>query len=307
MSLANDLILGTASWGWGTAQRDCFALLDHFYAEGGRQVDTATNYPINKQPEDFRKAEQVLQEWIKANNVTDLRVLVKVGSMDNMRTPDHNLSKSFLLLMLSAYQQLFGANLHTFAIHWDNRDDTEAIHETFQALATARAEGLELGLSGIRHPERYAEVNENYGFSFHIQFKHNLLYSDYERYEVLHPCSQFIAYGVNAGGLKLDAATYHEQSSLIMRGGAPQREPAIVPALRQVSTLANQNKKRPAITSMNQCGMVFALLHPGIGRVLLGPSRLSQLQDTLRVYQEIRAHGYHDFYQALRQVYVEQR
>ena len=60
------LILGTAMWGWTTSPAMAMTLLDQFYAAGGRAVDTATNYPINKNPGDFRQAERMLADWIRA-------------------------------------------------------------------------------------------------------------------------------------------------------------------------------------------------------------------------------------------------
>ncbi|MEZ4983547.1 MAG: aldo/keto reductase [Saprospiraceae bacterium] len=111
------LVLGTALWGWTVDEPTCHRLLSHFYRQGGRMVDTATNYPINKQPADFRRAENILARWCQREEVTDLQVIVKVGSVDNLFTPDNNLSPAFLLMALDYYRNLFGSNLHTFMIH----------------------------------------------------------------------------------------------------------------------------------------------------------------------------------------------
>ncbi|MEN0006767.1 MAG: aldo/keto reductase, partial [Bacteroidota bacterium] len=197
------LILGTAMWGWTTSPQQCFALLDYFYEAGFREIDAATNYPINKNPADFRKSEQILLEWIKANGINDLKVMIKVGSVNNLRTPEHNLQKSFLLVMLDEYRYLFGDNLDTFMIHWDNREDEQAIHASYEALQQAQQLGFRVGLSGIKHPAIHAKVNEQFQLDVRIQFKHNLLYSDYQRYAPFHGKQRFITYGINAGGLKL--------------------------------------------------------------------------------------------------------
>ena len=66
-----DLILGTALWGWTVPESTCYKLLDRFYEAGFRQIDTATNYPINKDPACFRLSESILINWISTNKVND--------------------------------------------------------------------------------------------------------------------------------------------------------------------------------------------------------------------------------------------
>ena len=298
-------ILGTAMWGWTTEKARCFEMLDHFYAQGYREVDAATNYPINKKPENFRLSEKILLEWINSHGVQDLKVMMKVGSLNNMRTPDHNLSKSFLLLMLNEYQQAFGKNLDTFMVHWDNRTDVQHIEETFEAFAEAKQESLRLGLSGIKHPEHYVALNEQYQFEFRIQIKHNLLHSDYNRYEGFHHKAGFITYGINAGGLKLDPKAYDSNSSLAARGGNIQSPPSIIVPINEAIGRAGQEKNRPVVHSMNQCGMVFAYYSPDVAGILLGTSRLEQLEQSLAFLKTLEAHSYLDFYEDLKAIYEE--
>jgi aryl-alcohol dehydrogenase-like predicted oxidoreductase len=294
------LALGTAMWGWTVAPEAAFALLDAFYAAGGREVDGATNYPINKIPEDFRRAERILAEWAGAHGVTDLKVMMKVGSIDNLRSPEHNLSKSFLLICLDEYQALLGANLDTLMVHWDNRDSEADIAETLEALAIARQAGLRVGLSGIRHPERYARLNLDFGLDFRIQIKHNLLQSDYARYRDFHGSRRFIAYGLNAGGVKLRAEEYGPGASLAARGGNPGETPPLVHDLRQwLAALPNANR-RPLPTAMNHLGMIYAWYHPDISTLLAGPSSAGQMQDTLNWAQHLGQYDYSDLYLQLR-------
>lgn len=293
------LLLGTAMWGWTIPETRCFELLNAFYAAGFRQIDTATNYPINKRPEDFRRAETILKSWTDAHGVTDLGIIVKVGSINNLRSPEHNLSKSFLLMNLDDYRAKFGSNLDMLMVHWDNRDDAAAIGQSLEALDEARRQGLKIGLSGIRHPEIYADLNQQFQFDFHIQFKHNLLQSDYERYKNFHGSNRFIAYGINAGGIKLDASAYHADSSLSARGGDITQEPPIAAPLRAIIAEANATDDRPAIESMNHCGMIFAYHSPDVAGILVGPSKVSQLEDTLNFYQHLHQFDFQDVYQKM--------
>ncbi len=290
-------ILGTAMWGWTTEKAVCFTLLDEFYARGFRRVDAATNYPINKQVADFRKAENILLEWIKTNGVNDLEVMMKVGSVNNLRTPEVILNKSFLLLSLDDYKGKFGHNLHNLTIHWDNRKAEAEILDTFDFLGIAHKEGLRLGLSGIRYPEIYARVNEQFAFDFDIQIKHNLLHSDYDRYKDFHGKRRFLAYGMNAGGIKLEQQFYTPSASLKARGWDGHSF-EIVPKLKELLKHYNKDNARP-FTRFYECGLLFAMQHPEINGVLIGTSRLEQLQKTLDLMEEISSHDFSILYDSL--------
>ncbi|RMG83438.1 MAG: hypothetical protein D6714_09760 [Bacteroidetes bacterium] len=293
------LILGTAMWGWTVSPETCFRLLDRFYAWGGRAVDTATNYPINKNPDDFRAAETILQNWIKTHGIDDLRVMMKVGSLNNRMTPDHNLTPGFLWMNLDDYLYKFGPNLDTFMVHWDNRDDLAEIEQTFEAFRKITESGLRPGISGIRHPDLYARLNATFGFDFRIQIKHNILHSDYARYAPFHGKKRFIAYGINAGGLKLNPDQYHAASSLKARGRDPE---TLMAQARKVQTLmdeANQKTGRPPLTDFFQIGLIYAFYHPDMEGILVGPSNLAQLDTTVSFFEILQTHDYADVYARL--------
>lgn len=294
------LILGTAMWGWTVSEATAFAVLDAFYQHGFRQIDTATNYPINKIPEDFRKAEKILLQWIKTHNIKDLEIIIKVGSINNLRTPEHNLSKSFLLLNLDDYRFQFDSNFHTYMIHWDNRDSENEIRETLEALDEARKQGLRIGLSGIQYPEIYFKLNQEFQFNFRIQMKHNLLQSDYQRYTLFHGKPRFIAYGINAGGLKLNTSEYRKDSSLKARGGPTDTMYPIVESLQKILKDANQKATRPKLKSMNHIGMLYAYHSADIEGILVGPSSSLQLHDTIEFYRSLQEFDYEDVFEKLK-------
>lgn len=293
------LTLGTAMWGWTMPKEICFELLNYYYEHGFRQIDTATNYPINKQPEDFRKSEIILQEWIHTHGVQDLQTIVKIGSINNLRSPEHNLNKSFMLMNLDDYRHKYGSNFNMLMIHWDNRDEEQAVRETLEALAEARKLGLEIGLSGIKYPAIYKKLNEEFKFNFHIQFKHNLLQSDYSRYAVFHGTQRFTTYGINASGLKLETAAYRADSSLKARGGDVDTVHPITVSLQQVLMEANHTVNRPKLSTMNHIGMLYAYHSPDVESILIGPSKLSQLQDSLEFFEYLQHFDYTDVYHQL--------
>ncbi len=271
------LLLGTAMWGWTISRQTAFALLDAFYREGLREVDAAVNYPINKNPADFRASENILIDWIQAHGISDLKITMKVGSLNNLRTPGHNLTKSFLLLNLDDYRYRLGANLDTFMIHWDNREDEALIGETLEALAVAREQGLRAGLSGIRRPDIYAKLNTlpEFNFDFRIQIKHNILQSDYARYAPFHGKRRFVAYGIHAGGIKLNPAEYRPDSSLRARGGDPENIPQAIARLREWMAAD------PGVPGFHRLAMIFAAFSPGMEGIIIGPSALEQLKQSI--------------------------
>lgn len=297
-------ILGTAMWGWTVPKSVCFELLDTFYEKGFRQIDTATNYPINKNPEDFRRAENILKEWTTVNGIHDLEVLVKAGSLNNLGGPENNLTKSFLLIILDEYEFLLHKNLHTFSIHWDNRSDENAIRDTFEAFEIAADNGLKVGLSGIKHPEIYGKINEDFDLNFRIQIKHNLFYSDYQRYSPLHDNGRFLTYGINAGGQKLDLNAYHSNSSLKVRGGNTAELHPITQPLEKLIKQQNTGD-HPTIKGFNDCALCFAYHQEGVEAVLIGTSKKEQLIQSLDFLQSLKEYDYLPFYHELKKLSLQ--
>ncbi len=273
------LLLGTAMWGWTTEKKTAFALLDCFYEAGFRDVDCATNYPINLNPNDFRAAENILADWLRAHKITDMQVMMKVGSVNNMRSPEQILSKSFLLMATEQYQYLFQSNLKTMMIHWDNRDNPNEVNETINSLQLIHNQGFTIGLSGIKFPELY----ENIGVEPLIQIKQNILYSDYERYKYWHGAPRFIAYGINAGGLKLNRGEYSESSSYVLRGGNIDIEPPQLTALKARITAENL-----PIKNFNEAAILHALAQKDMYGILIGPSSVAQMEESIAIYKALR-------------------
>lgn len=297
------LILGTAQWGWSIPRETAFLLLDAWLKAGYSEVDAATNYPINQNPADFRAAEKILAEYCQAHGLSNqLKIIVKVGSMDNMRSPEHNLSPSFLMMMTDEYRRILGENLHGIMLHWDNRDDREAVEQTLQTLFSLQAQGIQPGLSGIKHPEVHADVNEQFKMNFSIEVKHNIFTSDLSRYKPFTEKSigkhRFLAYGLSAGGLKFGQFT-KTNGTFELRGGD---RAAFEPRLAQVEALLpdlNLAFVRPPIVTMQQLGMIYALGHPQIGGAIIGPRSLPQLQEAIEWHLNTDIFDYQDVIKVL--------
>ncbi|HRI59331.1 MAG TPA: aldo/keto reductase [Saprospiraceae bacterium] len=319
MTVPKSLMLGSAQWGWNVSRTEAFRLLDEWLATGRRDIDCATNYPINRNPADFRAAEKILLEYVRAHGLRDLRITMKIGSLDNMRSPEVNLAPSFVWMMGEEYHRVFGENLYCLMFHWDNREDATEIHGSLEALAgLQRDAGIKPGLSGIKFPEKYAQANEEAGLSFDIQLKHNVLQSDFERYapffstpQPLNPSTnnqitkspnhQFFAYGINAGGVKLDEH-YEPGSVFLARGGQPEKVAAILEKIRALLPVLNTASVRPPVKTMNHVGLIYAGLHPGLSGILLGVSSVSQLKETLDFWRNLETFDYGDAFQALTKI-----
>ena len=288
------LLLGTAQWGWTVSKEKAFQILDAFYERGFRQIDCATNYPINKIEANFRAAEKIVIEWIQTNAVQDVEVMIKIGSVNNFRTPDCNLNPSFLLMNVEHYQRFLGQNLKTIMIHWDNREEDDEIRKTLETLQVIHSQGFNIGLSGIKYPEIYAKLNKQFQLDFDIQIKYNILQSDYERYSDFHQKACFIAYGTNAGGIKLDTQAYNKNSVLAIRGGDLTNENERIMALHSVLAKANENKNRPSISSFFQVGMIHAFANEDIKSIITAPSSVEQWNHTFNFFKTLQENDYQE-------------
>lgn len=299
------LLLGTAQWGWTVAKDEAFRLLDAWMAAGFRAVDGATNYPINRDPADFRAAEFILQEYVQAHGIRDLRLTMKIGSLDNLRSPDVNLSPSFIQMMGNEYRRLFGENLGGLMFHWDNRSEAAAIRLSLDALRRVCAEhGLQPGLSGIAHPAAYAEVLAENPVDLDVQIKHNILQSDLSRYTPLTFAGvkpRFYAYGINAGGVKLNTP-YSTGSTFLVRGGQPEQAAPLLEKINAALPDWNTAFVRPPVKTMNHLGLIYAGWHPGLAGLVLGVSSVAQLRETLDFWRNFEVFDYADIYSALKKI-----
>lgn len=301
-------MLGTAQWGWTVSKNEAFQLLDAWLIAGYKQVDCATNYPINRNPADFRAAEKILNEYTRAHGLHDLQITMKIGSLDNMRSPEVNLAPSFVQMMTEEYLRLFGSNVACVMFHWDNRSDVDDIQIGLNVLQRLQKEyGIRPGLSGITHPESYAAANTDLKLTFDIQLKHNVLQSDLDRYAPLfHAASEplshhFFAYGINAGGIKLEPP-YPVDSTFIARGGQPEKVAPFLEKIHGFLPVWNTAFVRPPVKTMNQLGLIFAGIHADLNGILLGVASVAQLRETLDFWRNFEVFDYQDVFSALKKI-----
>lgn len=294
-------MLGTAQWGWTVNQSTAFQILDFWVAAGFNAVDIATNYPLNRNPADFRAAEKILAVYCDTAGKPPLRITMKIGALDNMRGPTPNLSPSFIRMMGMEYRRIFGAHLDCIMLHWDNRDDEAEIRASLEALADLQRDwGIRPGLSGIAHPEVYARACAGLDLEFDIQVKHNVLQSDLARYKpLMNGKNRFFAYGLNAGGVKLDAQ-YSDDSTFLTRGGDAAKFADRIEWLQSRLSDWNTAFVRPPLKTMNQIGLLNAVYNVDLQGIILGVSSVTQLVGSLDFYKDLEVFDYLEVYTELK-------
>jgi len=278
------LLLGSALWGWGTQKEEVFAILDTFAAAGGGVLDTAANYPINNVPGDFGRASALISEWLRGRRPENVSVLYKIGSIDNRGSSASALRDSDVLLSAELARGKFSDWLGGIAIHWDNRDDPRAIEGSLDIFSHLAAEGLSVGFSGVKRPDLYLKYAPDLATKWLIQVKENLS-TQFARkgYEAYFPSAQFLAYGINMGGVKGFQTT--PTSSLTLRG---LEVPSIVERLQRFIDEPPPDLAAPP-SDLNQLALMASWANPSLSGVILGSRTAIQLTESLNYWADLSA------------------
>lgn len=280
------LILGTALWGWGIDRASAFALLDNFIISGGRVVDTATNYPINKRTEDYGLALKWISEWLAFSGRPELHVIVKVGSTDNSGSDSVDLTPLFISKAKSYLTEMLGPALYAMSIHWDNRGsevgDKALIAETIKVFSELSDFGLTVGFSGVKYPQNYLELAPHLAGKWLIQVKENVLSNDARKnYSRVFPNAKYLAYGINMGGIKL--APPSEYSSVSLRGIRRPEELTKV----MLDFLESEYGLHPRPTNLNELALIKSYINQGLSGVIIGPRNVIQLKESLNFWRRL--------------------
>lgn len=284
------LVLGTALWGWGIDRREAYQLLEHFLQSGGSIVDTATNYPINKHKEDFGLAVSWMADWVKQQGASSLELIVKIGSRDNMGSPDVNLTPEHIERATDTLKSQFGNALSCISIHWDNRADEDhqrlAIAQTVDAMSKLEQAGFSIGLSGIKYPELYFKADPTLAETWIIQVKENFMTrAAREAYQTWFPKAKYLAYGINLGGLKIEAPKTN--SSIELRQiNIPQ-----LLTERLGHFLDSDHGFEPRPMTLNELALASSYVNPALSGVVIGPRNLEQLKNTLSYWKALEDHA----------------
>jgi aryl-alcohol dehydrogenase-like predicted oxidoreductase len=168
----------------------------------------------------------------------------------------------------------------------DETQEQNSISQTVEAMSRVRETGLDIGLSGIKDPQRYYLSNPILASEWVIQVKENFLTNSSRLlYERFFPNARYFAYGINMGGVKLEK--YSDDSSINLRG--IKVESSFVDKTRKLLESNHGIDPRPA--NLNQLSLAFAHFNASLAGVIIGPRNIQQLEDTLRYWAELEKSG----------------
>jgi len=280
------LALGTALWGWGVNKEHCFKLLDIFYDHGERYIDTASNYPMNGLEVSRYASEDILSEWIKLNEINDLKIIYKLGSTLNYNTPVNNLNPAFIDEETQRINDKFGENNLIRMIHWDERDDKVSIEKTIKKMIELPSLGF--GLSGIKMPSKHFDIiNQIYaGEDVYIEVKSNLLESNISKYKIHHNFNpRFFAYGISISGIKLDETDYSNDSYVnLVRSESYHNEIMTLDLKSKINLIKEKNNE---IKSMYHIGIILSEMNDDLYGYIVSPRTILQLNDIFEFRRKI--------------------
>jgi hypothetical protein len=199
--LIEKLILGCAYWGSRISPPVAMKLLDLYVESGGRHVDSATNYPINGNINDFGLANKIIAQWLKSNTNIALDVFVKIGSIDNSGGPECDLTYRKLSRDVRKLRNIFENNLGGVGIHWDNRGELSKseITETTDFMRALHQQNFRIGLSGLKYKDTYLRSAPDLANCWEIQVKETTTKQDVRNdYLRFYPEAKYIAYGIGS-------------------------------------------------------------------------------------------------------------
>lgn len=152
---SSSVFLGTAGWGRKVAKAEAYRILEIYYENEFRWIDTATNYPIDGNPENFGRTIAWLSEFY--SDFPELKVFVKAGSATNQGSPIQLVNASYFATVFDILTSQLGGSLGGLGIHWDNCNDISDRMAIIDFFSKIHHEGQVVGLSGISIPEIYTK------------------------------------------------------------------------------------------------------------------------------------------------------
>jgi aryl-alcohol dehydrogenase-like predicted oxidoreductase len=284
--IKKNLLLGTALWGWPINQNNAYSLLEGFLDKGGNFIDVATNYPINKRNEDYGVAIKWLSNWKKLNQSSKLSLLIKIGSVDNFGSFTADLSPKNIINTIKRLKDEFEDSLSCISIHWDQRGgdayEDKLIQETVDTFLNIRDSGLSIGLSGIKFPGSYFKACPALSAEWVIQVKENFITTKSRNsYEAFFPQAKYLAYGINLGGIKI--GPIEDNNSIKLRGLDISN--SVIESLS--GFIKSNHDLEPKAKSINELALANAFFNPYLCGVIVAPSNLDQLENTLTFWHSL--------------------
>jgi hypothetical protein len=285
-----EICLGTAMWQWSTNKKTALALLDHYYGEGYRHIDTATNYPINNKKKDYGASLKIIKEWVDSNKISDLKITLKIGSVDNTNSSENDLSPKALDSYIPRLIEEFNLNIYSLMIHWDNRKSLEKITRSLAFLENICVHNnYNVGISGINEIETYISALKKLNINnLDIQAKSSFLFEGESNYKsVISDINntRIWGYGISGSGLKLDTSEYHDNSYVTLARNKSYHSDML--SNKSISLINDIMENHNIIKNLYHIGIVKSESNHRLYGYIVSPSKLSQLKDTLEFRKKI--------------------
>lgn len=150
----SSLFLGTSSWGLKVKKSEAYRIVESFYDNNFRWVDTSTNYPIDGNPENYGQTIAWLSEF--RNDFPELKIFVKVGSANNLGESTQLVNASYFALIFDVMLAKLSSSLGGLGIHWDYDKSHSDRTQIVKQFLNLHERGFAVGLSGIEKPEIYS-------------------------------------------------------------------------------------------------------------------------------------------------------
>lgn len=201
----SSILLGTSSWGIKVNKDEAYRILELFYSHNFRWVDTSTNYPIDKIPENYGQTIDWLADF--CNDFPELKIFVKVGSANNLGDSEQLLHTSYLALIFDVLLSKFASCLGGMGIHWDNESQTTDREEVVNYFFNLQKQGFEVGLSGLQNTHNYRVSEVGYKLPWLSQLnispvKAMQVEKDIASHRISFPKAKIYGYNL-LGGIKL--------------------------------------------------------------------------------------------------------
>lgn len=151
----SSVFLGTAGWGRKVGKTEAYRILETYYENGFRWIDTATNYPIDRNPKNYGNTIAWLSEFFP--DFPDLKVFVKAGSATNQGDSMQLINVSYIALIFDILTSQLGGCLRGLGIHWDSGNDISDRIALIDFFLQIHHDGHAVGLSGVAIPELYTK------------------------------------------------------------------------------------------------------------------------------------------------------
>ena len=281
-----EISLGTAYWGWSVSEKEANEILNLFYANGGRFVDSAFNYPISSKPNDLNKSFLILSNWIKRNKINDLKINYKIGSISNEHIPKNNTSERYLRDQFSHAVDISSNNIYSIMIHWDNSGSLKKIYDTCLFLKEIQTSGLRIGLSGIKNPKMYLDSMSDLNFlPIDLQVKSNFVQSNLDHYKIFDSRrNRFWAYGISLGGLKIEYSNL-KYSLAFSSSSSINKKPIVTEFMKDKIYIAMQEYQ---LNSIYELSIANAEQNDSLYGYIIGPSNSLQMKSILKFLHSLK-------------------